>query len=256
MLSVAEDRIDDMLDLPASRQFPDPRRPGQNTRAPQPSRAAEAGRFGQRRGPNLPAILLIVAVHAALIFAMMQVRQHVIAVREARLTVVNLTPPAPPPPSEETPPPPPSKPEIAAPAPLVQMPVPPVQLVATTPIPVPVPSPVPVKAAPAPPAPPAPPSTVQGGDLATQMVSGKPPRYPIESRRKREQGTVVLSLTLGIDGAVESVAVAQSSGFKRLDDAARDAVRGWRWRPTVRDGQPVRVRGVVEIPFVLRVDAA
>ncbi|MBJ7378314.1 energy transducer TonB, partial [Sphingobium sp.] len=50
--------------------------------------------------------------------------------------------------------------------------------------------------------------------------------------------------------------VSQSSGFARLDDAARDAVKGWRWKPTIRGGQPVRVRGVVEIPFILRTDAA
>src|SRR3546814_8719568 len=30
-------------------------------------------------------------------------------------------------------------------------------------------------------------SVVQGGDLGAQMIAGKPPRYPVESRRKREQ---------------------------------------------------------------------
>jgi protein TonB len=97
---------------------------------------------------------------------------------------------------------------------------------------------------------------VQGGDLGTQMVAGKPPRYPIESRRKHEQGTVVLTLILGVDGAVETLVVSQSSGSPRLDNAARDAVKGWRWKPTIRGGQPVRVKGVVEIPFILRTDAA
>ena len=109
--------------------------------------------------------------------------------------------------------------------------------------------------APVPAALPAPPSLIQAGDLGTQMVSGKPPRYPVESRRKREQGTVVLALTLGVDGTVESIAINRSSGHARLDTAARDAVRGWRWQPTIRGGQPVRVRGIVEIPFILRGDA-
>ena len=89
-----------------------------------------------------------------------------------------------------------------------------------------------------------------------QMIADKPPRYPVESRRKREQGTVVLTLTLGLDGAVENLVVTQSSGFSRLDKAASEAVRGWRWKPVLRSGQPVRVRGVVEIPFILRTDAA
>jgi periplasmic protein TonB len=65
-----------------------------------------------------------------------------------------------------------------------------------------------------------------------------------------------LAVTLGIDGAVESLTIAQSSGFSRLDAAARDAVRTWRWKPTIRDGQPVKVKGVVEIPFVLRTEGA
>lgn len=217
-------------------------------------------RYGARSGPNLPAIAIILLVHAVLIGVLVQVRSHVLRVQEAKLTVVNLSPP-PPPPASETPPPPPSTPQVVAPPPIVQTPVPPVPILQTTPNPIPVPAPTPVATvtpAPATPsaAPPAPPSTVQGGDLAAQMVSGKPPRYPIESRRKREQGTVVLTLTLGLDGAVDSIAVTGSSGFARLDNAARDAVKGWRWRPTLRGGQPVRVKGVVEIPFVLRTDAA
>jgi protein TonB len=84
------------------------------------------------------------------------------------------------------------------------------------------------------------------------MVAGKPPRYPTESRRKREQGTVVLALVLGLDGAVEQISVSSSSGSDRLDRAALDAVRRWRWEPISRGGQPVKVRGSVEIPFVLQ----
>ncbi|BAV66186.1 energy transducer TonB [Sphingobium cloacae] len=255
MLSVAEDRIDEMVEG-STAQPPSALRRAALVLPGTPANVRnDASRFGQGRRLNLPAITAIILVHAALLYALVQVRQHVIEAREAKLTVINLTPPPPPPPAE-SPPPPPSRPEIVAPPPLVQVPAPPVPLVATTPDPVPVPIPMPVMSPPGPPAPPAPPSIVQAGDLGTQMVAGKPPRYPVESRRKHEQGTVVLSLTLGADGSVESIAIAQSSGFKRLDDAARDAVRGWRWKPTIRDGRPTRVRGVVEIPFVLRTGAA
>jgi protein TonB len=212
-------------------------------------------RYGDHRSVNLPAILCVVAIHAVLITALVQVRQHYVRHEEAKLAVINLMPPPPPPPAAEVPPPP-SQPEVVAPPPLVQTPRPPVQLVATTPEPVPHPSPVASTAPPAPPAAAAPvfsgPSTVQAGDLSAQMTSGKAPRYPIESRRKREQGTVTLLLTLGVDGRVSTISISKSSGFSRLDDAARDAVRNWRWAPTIRDGQPVLVRGVVEIPFVLK----
>jgi len=215
-----------------------------------------SARYGARSGINVPAIILIVLLHAVLIAALIQARHHVHRVRETRLSVVNLLPP-PPPPAADTPPPP-SQPQIVAPPPLVQAPVPPVPTVATTPDVLPPAPPAPPMAIVAPSAPPAASpgtSIVQGGDLGTQMVAGKPPRYPIESRRKREQGTVVLALTLGVDGAVDSLGIARSSGFPRLDNAARDAVRGWRWKPVMRDGQAVRVKGVVEIPFILRSEA-
>ncbi|WP_336970104.1 energy transducer TonB [Sphingobium aromaticiconvertens] len=216
--------------------------------------ASIASRYGERRSINLPAIAAILLVHVVAITAIMQVRQHIIARKEASLTVVNLSPPPPPPASEEQPPP--SQPEIVAPPPLVRVPLPPVQKIVTTPVPSPMPTPViaapkPIAAS-APVAVSAPPSTVQSSDLSTRMLSGKPPRYPIESRRKREQGTVLLSLTLGVDGKVSVINIAKSSGFARLDDAARDAVRNWRWAPTVRDGQAVMVRGLVEIPFMLQ----
>jgi protein TonB len=185
-----------------------------------------------------------------IIFALVQARSHFVRKQETAMAVVNLSPPAPPPPAADTPPPPP--PQVVAPKPIVQTPVP-EPVIATTPVPMPVtPQPVAVTA----PAPPVPvavaPSVVRASDLGTRMVAGKPPRYPIESRRKHEEGTVVLALTLGVDGRVESINVSRSSGFARLDDAARDAVKGWRWEPTMVNGTPARVMGVVEIPFVLK----
>ena len=95
------------------------------------------------------------------------------------------------------------------------------------------------------------PSAVSGGDLSASMIEAVPPRYPYESRRLKEQGTVVLDVLLGPDGRVERIAVRTSSGHARLDKAALDAVRRWRWSPMLRDGQAVAVRGLVEIPFTL-----
>ncbi len=213
-----------------------------------------ASRYGEGRKLNYPSVAAVVLIHAVLLGAVMQARHHYVRRQEARMEVVNLMPP-PPPPADETPPPP-ARPEIVAPPPIVQTPVPPRPQVATMPEPPPISSPIAVIAPAAPPSPapsrPAGPSTVPGGDLAAQMVSGKAPRYPIESRRKREQGIVILSLVVGIDGRVSSLSVARSSGFSRLDDAARDAVRNWRWSPIIRDGQAVMVKGIVEIPFVLQ----
>jgi protein TonB len=256
MLQTAGTWIDDDRDISGAIDAATPSRPiTSSSSAPAPASA----RYGQRSRPNLIAIAFIVIFHVLLIAVLIQARTYAAKVREEKLTVVNLSPP-PPPPAAETPPPPPSAPQVVAPPPIVQTPAPPVP-VQTTPEPVPVAAvTAPAPPSPAPPAavfaPPAPPSIVQAGDIGTQMVSGKPPRYPIESRRKHEQGTVVLSLVVGLDGSIERISIAHSSGSSRLDDAARDAVKSWRWRPIIRGGQAVRVQGIVEIPFVLRTDAA
>jgi protein TonB len=100
----------------------------------------------------------------------------------------------------------------------------------------------PVAAAPAP---------ARAVDLDENRISGNPPKYPIESLRKKEQGTVLLHLTVGADGSVTDIVIARSSGFERLDNAALRAVRAWRWRPMMRAGQAVAVTGDMPIPFTL-----
>lgn len=115
-------------------------------------------------------------------------------------------------------------------------------------------------AKPAPPAPqlavappaPAPRGPENLGEISAKMISARPPRYPMDSRRAREQGTVVLSVLLSAEGRVSDIGVARSSGFPRLDRAALDAVRDWRWSPLMRDGNPVMARGIVTIPFILQ----
>ena len=215
---------------------------------------AVRGRYGERQGLSFSAICLTILIHVAVIAALLGVRHHAVQHEEQKLIAVNLSPPPPPPSaqpvSKETPK---QQPVVAVPRPLIQ--IAPQQInvpVAVDPQPAP-PSPEPVRKTrtstePATAAP----SVVQGGNLDGRMVSGKPPRYPIESRRKKEQGTVLLSLVLGIDGAVEQISVNRSSGFPRLDNAALDAVRRWRWEPVLRSGAVVKVRGLVEIPFVLQ----
>ena len=210
-------------------------------------------RFGEDRRPNWVMIASIVAVHALLLFAL--VKFDVIQIdkpKPAPLVVALIPEAAPPPPvQQEVAPPEAVVPRIVAPKAIVDVPAP---------VPVPVPvvavsAPMPPQAvlvAPAAPAGPTPAAPVAVADLSSKMISGSPPKYPIESRRKREQGTVVLTVLLNVDGGVADVGVARSSGFQRLDKAALDAVRRWRWSPTLQGGKPMMVRGIVDIPFVLQ----
>lgn len=93
---------------------------------------------------------------------------------------------------------------------------------------------------------------IASDNLTLKLIAANPPTYPIASRRRREQGEVLLEIVVGIDGKVEEISVRRSSGFENLDRAALVAVRRWRWSPTVINQQAVRVRGVVRIPFELR----
>jgi len=214
------------------------------------------GRYGAGGRAKLPGVALAVGVHLAIVPILLGLGYQAVAKPEHRFVAVNLTPPPPPPPAAAPDKPQQQKLDIRITPPPVPLMVPVVQPVpmafADT---VPVAQPATLSAPPAPPAPPSPPaavSTITSDSLATRMVSGHPPRYPVESRRRKEQGTVELLLVLGTDGAVEAISIARSSGFPRLDDAALASVRRWRWQPTMRAGTPVKVKGVVEIPFVLK----
>lgn len=215
----------------------------------------ESSRYGEGRRPNPFALAGALGVAGLFLSSLLTMNAISVHKDKSALKVITLlAQPEPPPP----PPPPQRQPEpmeqvevptpVVAPPPLVIAPRPPVQIVAS-------PTPPRVVSVPGPPSPaPAAPSPAveSAGDLSSTMISAVPPRYPHESRRRREQGTVVLAVLLGVDGTVADVSVAQSSGFERLDHAALAAVRRWRWSPTLRSGAPVMVRGVVEIPFVLR----
>jgi len=75
--------------------------------------------------------------------------------------------------------------------------------------------------------------------------------YPRESRINHEQGTVTLRVFVGSDGAVQAVEVAKSSGWPRLDRAARDAVSRWSFHPAMQNGVAHSAWALVPITFNL-----
>jgi protein TonB len=88
--------------------------------------------------------------------------------------------------------------------------------------------------------------------ICVQPPRSDPAALSDRSRRAREQGTVVLKVTVGLDGRVAQIDVSRSSGFDRLDRAALGAVRHWRWSVTRQNGAAMMVQGLVSIPFVLQ----
>jgi TonB family protein len=78
------------------------------------------------------------------------------------------------------------------------------------------------------------------------------PPYPGESIRLKEEGRVLLGVTIGTDGTVSQAVVVQPSGHERLDIAAAQFVKGyWRWQPATRAGKPAVVNTRVSVLFKL-----
>lgn len=79
------------------------------------------------------------------------------------------------------------------------------------------------------------------------------PAYPRRAQQQRLTGTVLLQVLVGIDGRPLEVNVAQSSGHRELDEAARAQVlKRWSFQPATRDGLAVQAIGMVPIEFALR----
>lgn len=77
------------------------------------------------------------------------------------------------------------------------------------------------------------------------------PIYPPMSRRLNEEGKVLLRVHVGADGTAREVEIKQSSGFGRLDAAARDAVLRWRFVAARRGADAIESWVAVPIVFSL-----
>jgi protein TonB len=81
--------------------------------------------------------------------------------------------------------------------------------------------------------------TQEPGTVHAVPMQAPPPVYPPGSLRAREEGSVTLRVVIGSDGRTISVQVELSSGYRRLDQAALEALRCWRFRPARRGGVPI-----------------
>ncbi|ARJ64379.1 energy transducer TonB [Magnetospirillum sp. ME-1] len=203
--------------------------------------AARQRPSSQRR---LAGLAGVVALHAAAIYALANGLGHCAveilkAPLEAKVVAELIKPP---PPKVEPPPPqpkavkPPPPAYVPPPKVRVQAP-PPAAITATTDI---------APTAPTPPAAIVAPTpepvheVVKVPPTLDQNRPCKPPQYPLASRRAEESGAVVLKFLIEADGSVMESVVEASSGFERLDEAARQALALCRFKPGTVDGRPER----------------
>jgi len=85
--------------------------------------------------------------------------------------------------------------------------------------------------------------------VEANLIHDVMPAYPPEAGRARIEGTVVLQAVIGKDGSVQDVRV--ESGLPILAQAAVDAVKQWRYRPYLLNGEPVEVDSRITIDFTL-----
>jgi len=111
-----------------------------------------------------------------------------------------------------------------------------------------------VTAGPPPPPPPPKPKTPKrirvGGQVEAAKLIYKPtPQYPPLAKMARIQGTVRLEAVISKDGTIQDLKVL--SGHPLLVKAALDAVKQWRYQPTLLNGEPVEVVTEIDVNFTL-----
>ena len=199
--------------------------------------------FNTGRSAGRTAILIgIVAFHVMLVVAINSSLSTVILDRLPPLIkaeiieeIVKDEEPPPPPPTVETPPPYVPPPDIVIDLPTTTKGPTTALVVTDKPRPVaPPPSPV-VKKAP---------------EIDPRYKRRFQPDYPPTSRRRGEEGSVIVQVLVDPEGKVSDGKIQTSSGFPRLDEAAlKHALRAWRFTPGTEDGKPVSVWHSVKVTF-------
>ncbi len=93
------------------------------------------------------------------------------------------------------------------------------------------------------------PIAVSAKVMEDQLLTKVPPTYPVEAKKERIQGKVVLNAVVGKAGSVEELVVA--SGPRELQQSALDAVRKWSYKPFLLNGEPVDVKTTITVTYTL-----
>ena len=89
-----------------------------------------------------------------------------------------------------------------------------------------------------------------GGNVQQARLINQPkPVYPPLAKQARIQGVVRFNAIIGKDGAIMNLQVV--SGHPLLVPAALEAVRQWRYQPTLLNGEPVEVVTQIDVNFTL-----
>ncbi len=91
--------------------------------------------------------------------------------------------------------------------------------------------------------------SISSGVMVGNLLEKTMPQYPVIAREARIQGTVVLQATISQNGLIQNLRVI--SGPPLLQQAAINAVRSWRYKPYLLNGEPVEVETTINVVFNL-----
>lgn len=178
---------------------------------------------------------MVIALHAVLLWLIQSgLARQAFTLTQESVVALLLTDAAPPPPPVVAPKTPPPK---TLPPPVTQLPTATTAPIITTPA-VPATSNIAPVAPSQSTAPSAPTPSIRTGAAIQPGASCAKPDYPSASRRLEEEGTVSLKFLIGVDGRVLQAEIEKTSGFPRLDEAARNALSKCQFRPGTIDGKP------------------
>ncbi len=190
----------------------------------------------QQRNPgkHLIGISFVIVFHVALVYALVNGLAHKIVEIVKKPYETKLIEEAKKPPPDKTPPPPP---KLAPPPPAYIPPVevnisvaaPAANTISSTTSARPVAAPPPVAAAR---------HVERTAPVIDAARSCQQPEYPAAARRNEETGTVTLRFLIGVDGRVAESKIETSSGYPRLDEAARRALSLCQFKAGTVDGKP------------------
>ena len=92
---------------------------------------------------------------------------------------------------------------------------------------------------------------VGGMVQAANLISQTRPVYPPDLMAEGVEGTVKLQAIIGKDGTIQSLSSISGSVNQGLVSAAMDAVKQWRYKPTLLNGEPIEVMTTIDINFTL-----
>jgi TonB family protein len=84
---------------------------------------------------------------------------------------------------------------------------------------------------------------------AAAIITKVPPKYPDEAKRKHIEGQIILHAVIAVDGAVKNLTVI--SGPQELTQTTLEAVKQWRYKQTLINGDPVEVDTTITVDYRL-----